>query len=132
MATVIAIALRRLGHEVVRSGSVQRALAAEGTFDCVVADIELPDGNGIDLAGSLAAEGRASVVVFFTATRDADARERALVHGTVIDKTLGVEELARVVAEELARRAGLARAVGAPDGAPVRPASRSGTRRKLR
>ncbi len=115
LATVIAIGLRRLGHEVVRVGNVQRALATDGRFGCAVVDIDLPDGNGIDLADRLVAEGRAGVVVFFTATRDAAARERALAHGTLVDKTLGVEELARVVTEELAQRAELARAVGAPD-----------------
>ncbi len=131
LATVIAISLRRLGHEVVRLGSAQRALAAEGPFDAVVLDVDLPDGSGTELAEHLLSEGRARSVIFFTGTRDAGARERALALGPVVDKIDGVEVLAGVVADEL-EACVRARAVGAPDGiAPQRPSGQSGTRRKV-
>ncbi len=133
LATVIAISLRRLGHEVTRLGSVQRALTEEGPFDAAVIDIDLPDGNGIELAEFLLAEGRARSAVFFSATRDAGARERALGLGPIVDKVDGVEALADVVGEELEARAQLARAVGVSDGVvPQRVSGRSGTRRKLK
>jgi DNA-binding response OmpR family regulator len=129
LATVIAISLRRLGHEVVRVGNVQRAEIAEGSFDAAVLDVDLPDGNGIELAGELADAGTVAGVVFFTATRDAEARARALRLGPVVDKSAGVEELARVVGETLI--ALNAKVVGGPD-AVLNSRGRSGTRRKVR
>ncbi len=133
LATVIAISLRRLGHEVLRLGSVQRAETVEGPFDAAVLDIELPDGSGIVLAEDLLNEGRARSVVFFSAVRDTNARQRALRLGPVVDKVDGIEALASVVAEQLEVQAGLARAVGAADGVvPQRVSGRSGTRRKLK
>jgi len=133
LATVIAISLRRSGHEVMRLGSVRRAVVEEGPFDAAVVDIDLPDGSGIELAEYLLAEGRARSVVFFSATRDADARERALRFGPIVDKVDGVEALAGVVAEELEARDQSARAVGDPDGVvPQRVSGRSGMRRKVK
>lgn len=133
LATVIAISLRRLGHEVVRLGSVQRAVMAEGPFDAAVLDIDLPDGSGCDLAEYLLTEGRARSVVFFSASRDAEARQRALALGPVVDKVDGIEALAGVVADELEASVELARAVGVPDGVvPERVSGRSGTRRKVK
>lgn len=132
LATVIAISLRRLGHEVVRLGSVQRAVMAEGPFDAAIVDIDLPDGSGNDLAEYLLTEGRVRAVVFFTASRDASAIERAVQLGPVVDKVDGVEALAAQVAAELEARALRVRAVGGSD-APVSPriSGRSGTRRKV-
>lgn len=133
LATVIAISLRRQDHDVTRLGSVQRAQVEEGPFDAAVLDIDLPDGSGIELADYLLTEGRARSVVFFTASRDSDARQRALRLGPIVDKADGVEALADVVAEAIEARAALERAVGAPDGVvPQRVSGRSGTRRKLK
>lgn len=133
LATVIAISLRRLGHEVVRLGSVQRAVLADGSFDAAVLDVDLPDGSGTDLAEYLLREGTTRSVIFFTASRDSEVREHAMGLGPVVDKLAGVEELARVVAEELSARAELALAIGAPEGVvPQRLSGRSGTRRKTK
>lgn len=129
LATVIAISLRRFGHEVVRVGSVQRADSAEGSFDAAVLDVDLPDGNGVELARELIDSGRAGSVVFFTATRDSDARAAALQLGPVVDKSAGVEELAHAVGETLSALA--AKVVGAPD-VVLHASGRSGTRRKVR
>jgi CheY-like chemotaxis protein len=48
--------LRRYGHEVFSAESVERALAVAAThsFDLVISDLGLPDGNGIDLMRQLA------------------------------------------------------------------------------
>lgn len=129
LATVIAISLRRLGHEVVRVGSVQRAEGVDGEFDAAVLDVDLPDGNGIDLARALMSAGIVGSVVFFTATRDTDARAAALRWGPVVDKTLGVEELACVVSDTLSALS--AKVVGASD-VVLHASGQSGTRRKVR
>jgi DNA-binding response OmpR family regulator len=77
LATVVAIGLRRSGHDVVRVGSVKRALETEGTFRCAVLDIDLPDGSGVELAQQLLDDARTECVVFYTATRDGGRRGRA-------------------------------------------------------
>jgi CheY-like chemotaxis protein len=48
--------LRRYGHDVFTAGNVERALAvaAANSFDLVISDLGLPDGNGIDLMRQLA------------------------------------------------------------------------------
>jgi signal transduction histidine kinase len=53
--TVLARLLRRNGHEVLTASTVKDALllAATHSFDLVISDIGLPDGNGIDLMRQL-------------------------------------------------------------------------------
>ena len=50
--------LRRYGHDVFTAENVERALAvaAAHSFDLVISDLGLPDGNGIDLMRQLAKE----------------------------------------------------------------------------
>jgi two-component system OmpR family response regulator len=130
LATVMAIGLRRAGHDVVRVGSAQRAEAAEGEFALAVIDIELPDADGVALAERLLASAATRAVVFFTASRDATSRARAERVGVVVDKNEGLERLVEVVRARLAEdRVALAM----PDTAlPERESGRSGTRRRVR
>jgi DNA-binding response OmpR family regulator len=132
LAKVIAIGLGRRGHQVERAGSARRALEVEGDFDCVVLDVDLPDGNGVDVAQELLQRGRTRLVVFFSATSDPEARQRALYLGPFVDKTESVDSLFDLIDDELRTRDALAQAVGAPDAALLRATARSGTRRKVR
>ena len=52
---ILARLLRRHGHEVLTASTVQSALSLASTqsFDLVITDIGLPDGNGIDLMRQL-------------------------------------------------------------------------------
>jgi two-component system, OmpR family, KDP operon response regulator KdpE len=131
LAKVIAIGLGRRQHQVARVGSAQRALEAEGGFDVAIADIDLPDGNGVETAEQLLDEGRVDRVVFFSATRDLDVHARALRLGPLLDKSQGVEALLDLVDEEL-RHPAMAKVVGAPDAPVGRASGRSGTRRRVR
>jgi DNA-binding response OmpR family regulator len=131
LATVVAIGMRRLGHDVVRVGSVERALAAEGVFDGAVVDIELPDGNGIDLAAELLDSQRVRTVVFYTATRDPALKVAALRIGPVVDKMGNLEDLLDLASSEFVPEAARARVIGAGD-VPVTSSGRSGTRRRVR
>lgn len=132
LAKVIAIGLRRAGHEVERAGSVRRALEIEGRLDVAVIDVDLPDGSGIDVAQTLLSTGRARRVVFFSATRDPEARLEALRLGPLVDKNAGVEALFEVVAAQPEVPDQLARAVGAADEVLLRASGRSGTRKRVR
>jgi DNA-binding response OmpR family regulator len=132
LATVIAIGLRRDGHDVSRVGSAQRAKGVGGPFALAVIDIDLPDGDGVVLAERLLASGATSSVVFFTANRDAKRRARAELCGALVDKNQGIEHLVQVVRAELGERADEV-AVAMPDAATsLRESGRSGTRRRIR
>jgi DNA-binding response OmpR family regulator len=131
LATVVGIGLRRLGHEVVRVGSVERALATEGVFDGAVVDIELPDGTGVELARELLDSERVLTVIFYTATRDPGLKIEALKLGPIVDKMGNLEELLEVTGAELERVAERAQVAGAED-AVVTARARSGTRRRVR
>ena len=61
------------GFEVVgEAGDGAAAIEAEGELgpDVILLDVQLPDANGIDLAGRLSAKGGAAVVL--TSSRPAD------------------------------------------------------------
>ena len=135
LATVIAIALRReLQRPVVRVGSIQRALAEEVvSFEVACIDLELPDGDGLQLATELRDAGVAHVV-FFTASRDEQKLATARELGPVVDKTAGVDELVLVIRESLAQAE---EAVQLAAGGEAQPPStprrnQSGMRRRVR
>jgi DNA-binding response OmpR family regulator len=132
LATVVAIGLRRLGHEVVRVGSVERALSAEGLFDGAVVDIELPDGTGVELARELLDGDRVQTVIFYTATRDPALKVEALKLGPIVDKMGNLEDLLEITTAELQRVAARALAAGAGEAVVTSPRARSGTRRRVR
>lgn len=132
LAKVVAIGLQRLGHEVERAGTLERAKQISGPFDLAILDLELPDGDGVELAGWLAEQGTTAQVVFFTASRDAALREAAEEFGTIVEKDDGSEKLGQRVTELLqlpAKR----RAVGASEGSDGAVFTRkfSGLRRKV-
>lgn len=133
LAKVIAIAVHRAGYESTRVGSVRRALAAGGDFDCTVLDIDLPDGDGVSLAEQLLAEGHTRAVVFYTACRDVELRAAARRHGPVIDKSEGLDQLLGVVAEVLSMSPrALKAAVGGGELGEEDMSSRSGMRPRVR
>ncbi len=102
LAKVVAIGLQRLGHDVERAANLARAKECEGPFDLAVLDLELPDGDGVELAAWLFERERAQQVVFFTASRDVALRAAALEFGRIVDKDLGTERLTTAVGEVLA------------------------------
>jgi DNA-binding response OmpR family regulator len=131
LAKVIAIGLRRNGHEVERAGSLHRTLELSGEHDLAILDLDLPDGSGIDLAEQLLELGRVRRIVFFSASHDPCAKLKALKLGPYIDKSETVDALFALVEDELANLGELAKAVGAPDAASLRATARSGTRRRV-
>ena len=93
MASMLSRLLRSEGHRVIRELTVAGALTHTAAFDLAVLDIDLPDGNGVDLAEELFAGRRVKSVVFFTATRERTLLERAVEYGRVVDKSLGTQGL---------------------------------------
>jgi DNA-binding NarL/FixJ family response regulator len=94
--------------------SVARVLACEGLmvivartyaeglsltqhFGIGVFDIDLPDGNGVELAERLLERGSVERAVFFTASADSELLFRAERVGTLVLKTRGLDELFRAI-----------------------------------
>lgn len=57
------------GYEISSAGTYAAAvlLLQKGEFDLVLLDINLPDGNGLDLCGEIRGRGQTSYIIFLTA-----------------------------------------------------------------
>jgi DNA-binding response OmpR family regulator len=133
MATLLVTALRRQGHAVARAGSITNALNINESFDHAVLDVDLPDGDGVELATLLLSEHRVNSVVFFTASRDLNTLTQAARLGLVVDKAAGYDCLMSAV-RQLVTNSGIASRVavaGSPETLTIHAAGRSGTRRKI-
>ena len=102
--------LEETGHSVVFAAraSTGRESAMSETFDVMVIDIMLPDGNGIALCRELLAEGIATPILFLTARSEVGDRVAGLDAGgdDYLKKPFALAELhARIRA--LARRRGI-------------------------
>ena len=93
VARSVARRLLREGYTVSLAGTCRAARAAGPDFHVALLDLDLPDGNGADLADELLRLGAARHVVFYTGSLDAAQRERARLFGAVIDKSESVEEV---------------------------------------
>lgn len=73
------------------AGSIQEMREVGGTYEVAIVDVNLPDGNGIDLYDELRAAHRVGSGIFFTATENEQDRARAAKFGTLISKSEGVQ-----------------------------------------
>jgi DNA-binding response OmpR family regulator len=105
VARALSRTLARAGFSVaiVRSCGAARTLAQ--TFDVAILDLDLPDGNGVDLARALLSAGKVPSVLFFTGSSDTALLSRARCMGPVVTKSLGtgpvLELLASMTSEAL-------------------------------
>ena len=132
IAAVMGVAFRRLGHEVTVEASVSQVRLCSGRFDTAVCDLELPDGDGVEVAIWLRAQGKVPAIVFFTASRDARQLDRAREYGTVVGKQEGLDVLIDLVERQLRVEGKLGRVVGASTDHLELPSGRSGLRRRVR
>lgn len=86
-------ALRGAGYDVIQAGSCAAARSLDTRFETGVFELEVGDGNGIELAGELLARGIVERVVFFTFERSAAVLHDALHLGFVIHKGASAEDL---------------------------------------
>jgi CheY-like chemotaxis protein len=85
--------LSQAGHAVASRNLCELARRIAGTFDFAILDLELPDGNGIDLADELLARSVVQNVVFYTGAADPALLARAARVGLVVSKNQSVDEL---------------------------------------
>jgi two-component system, OmpR family, response regulator len=105
---VLASALAFEGFATEEAGTRTEALAKarRGSFDCIVLDVMLPDGDGFSMARTLQDEGIATPVLFLTA-RDAgpDKLEGLAVGDDYVTKPFSIDELVARIRAVLRRSA---------------------------
>lgn len=83
------------------AGSAAEVREVGGTYEVAIVDVNLPDGNGIDLYDELKAARRVARGVFFTATDNEQDRARAAKFGKLISKSEGVQAAVSVALKSL-------------------------------
>jgi DNA-binding response OmpR family regulator len=104
LARAITRLLRRRGYEVYLAGTGAEARAAEGTFSLGVFDIDLPDGDGVSLAGEISEKGVVRRVLFYSGTVDPGTRKRAQSVGVFVDKLKGFPGLAEAIEQAMQKK----------------------------
>ncbi|HWZ87237.1 MAG TPA: response regulator [Polyangiaceae bacterium] len=100
VARALSRTFARRGFSVVIARSCAAARALAQRFDFAVLDLDLPDGNGVDLARDLIARASAPTIVFFTGSHDAALLARARRLGGVVMKSAGTAELLALLSHE--------------------------------
>lgn len=97
ISKVLSMNLSLSGYSVTLAESAEEAKAkiSIGRFDILLLDVNLPDGNGIDLFHELRTQGNMSPAIFLSARVDEETIVRAMNIGAddYIRKPFGVEEL---------------------------------------
>src|SRR5215471_5485174 len=93
LARALVRLLRRTGFDVELASTCAEATRVLGTFSVGVFDIDLPDGDGIELAEHLRRTAIVRRVVFFSGTMVAEQRARANRVGPFVEKSKGFPAL---------------------------------------
>ncbi len=103
LADLLAIQLTRAGFEVRCADALQSAkrVSQEGTFDVLVTDLHLPDGDGVDVARSV---GIAIRLALTASSAESDAK-RLLSEGfaAVLTKPVSAKVLVDAINDAIAR-----------------------------
>jgi ActR/RegA family two-component response regulator len=100
VARALARASARRGFSVTVAGSSAAACALGQAFDFAILDLDLPDGNGVDLARRLLRAGSVPSVVFFTGSSEPALLARARRLGAVVMKSSGIASVFSCLAPE--------------------------------
>jgi DNA-binding response OmpR family regulator len=95
-ARAVARALRAVGHTPAVVGSCADARAIREPYDCGILDIDLGDGNGIDLARELLERGLVGGVLFYSGSIELDVERRTAEIGPLVLKS---QPMSRLLAE---------------------------------
>jgi DNA-binding response OmpR family regulator len=131
LARVLQRILRSRRLSVHTSGSCREALQQQDSWDCAILDVDLPDGNGIDLGRELLDSARTLCVVFFSAQSDASVRASAEELGPFVSKTADVDDLVLAVQAEV-KRARIVAAAGSGTYAQYRRSEVAAAKRRAK
>jgi DNA-binding response OmpR family regulator len=102
VARALSRLLARRGFSVALARSCAAARSQVQSFDFAILDLDLPDGNGVDLASQLLLNQRVPSVVFFTSSTDSALLARARRLGSVVMKSSDPSALLALVAPDVA------------------------------
>jgi DNA-binding response OmpR family regulator len=94
--------LRKAGFRVTLATSVTEAEGRTGRYDIGVFDVDLGDGDGIELARRLLSTGKVRCAVFHSASCEAETRRRAGELGAYVGKSADPSELLETIARAAA------------------------------
>ncbi len=97
VARAYARGLRQRGFQTRSVYSCAKARSVSGAWDVIVMDIELGDGNGIELGAELLDRGLSESIVFLTGSQDELLLSRARELGDVVSKSAGFGALLEAV-----------------------------------
>jgi ActR/RegA family two-component response regulator len=100
VARALARTLARCGLSVAVARSCAAARTLPQTFDFAVLDLDLPDGNGVDLARDLMQSRKVPSVLFFTSSCDLSLLARARRIGPVVMKSAGTSPILALLAPD--------------------------------
>ncbi|MDQ8028103.1 MAG: response regulator [Brevundimonas sp.] len=99
--------LRSMSYETMEHGSIEAFMAADKgeRAGCVLVDVRLPDGNGLDLQGRMAAQGLHQPVIIMTGYGDIAMSVRAMKAGAIdfLTKPVRDQDLFDAVVAAVAR-----------------------------
>lgn len=99
----VARRVRAAGFEVIEHDSCAAASNVDGSsIDCALLDLDLGDGDGVDVAARLRAAQDALPIAFFTSSRG-DVLERAAAFGPVFNKPDELDEAVDWIARQSRR-----------------------------
>ena len=114
VARALSRTLARRGFSVAIARSCTAARSLTQPFDFAVLDLDLPDGNGVDLAETLLESGRVPNVLFFTGTSNMALLARARRLGGVVMKSSGTSEVLAFLTHDLEHAAPESRTAPSP------------------
>ena len=78
--STLALLLRKRGHRVAEAAGVTEAVKAltDHTFDLIVTDLRMPDGNGLDVLRAVKAQGHDADVILLTAYAGWESAKEAM------------------------------------------------------
>ncbi len=123
VARALSRTLARRGFSVAIARSCTAARSLTQPFDFAVLDLDLPDGNGVDLAETLLESGRVPNVLFFTGTSNTALLARARRLGSVVTKSSGTSEVLAFLTQDLDQAAPESRTAPSPRARSFRAAS---------
>ncbi|GAB5388458.1 MAG: sigma-54 dependent transcriptional regulator [Alphaproteobacteria bacterium] len=116
LARVYAAYIERAGHECLQAETLAeaRSLLAQMPVDCVLLDLQLPDGSGMDLLAELTPDQPRLPVIMVTAHGSINNAVDAMRHGAwdFIVKPFTADKLAKTLDNVMARRATMPEGVG--------------------
>jgi DNA-binding response OmpR family regulator len=129
VARALSRTLARAGFSVACARSCAAARALTQSFDFAILDLDLPDGNGVDLARALMTVGKVPTVLFFTSCTDSALLARAGRIGSIVMKSLGSSPVLAWLAAVSADGADVPQSGTAPSARGYQASSSSSMRR---